>query len=91
MPVLQRIHDTADTLEALAGGLIDEGRHRDSALFLKTARRLRALFAPGRRCPGRMWNGPGKQWTRCAVCGRLDYETNEGDACPYDIRPEEDA
>jgi hypothetical protein len=35
------------------------------------------------RCKGKMRNGPDKRYTRCTLCGRLDYETNEGDPCPY--------
>lgn len=35
------------------------------------------------RCPGRMRNGPGKRYVRCNVCGRVDWERNEGDPCPY--------
>lgn len=32
-----------------------------------------------RRCGGRFRNGPGKRYVRCAACGALDYEKNEGD------------
>jgi hypothetical protein len=35
----------------------------------------------GRYCGGKMYNGPGKRFTRCARCGSIDYEANEGDAC----------
>lgn len=33
------------------------------------------------RCPGKMANTSGKRAARCALCGRLDYEANEGDVC----------
>lgn len=33
------------------------------------------------KCPGKMVNTPYKRATRCAVCGQLDYEANEGDVC----------
>lgn len=32
-------------------------------------------------CRGRMSNGPGKRYVRCALCGRVDFEKNEGDVC----------
>lgn len=91
MPTLKRIHDTADTLFVLASALHDERLRADAATLLAASRILRRRFAPGQRCPGRMWNGPGKEWSRCAVCGRLDYETNEGDPCPYDTTEEDPA
>jgi hypothetical protein len=35
----------------------------------------------GERCPGVLRNGPGKAFTRCATCGAIDWEANEGDTC----------
>lgn len=37
------------------------------------------------RCGGKMYNGPGKKYTRCSKCGRIDWEKNEGDLCSRDI------
>lgn len=33
------------------------------------------------RCGGKFFNGPGKRYVRCARCGSIDYEANEGDRC----------
>ena len=32
-------------------------------------------------CQGKMYNGPEKHYTRCNICGDVDYEKNEGDIC----------
>jgi hypothetical protein len=32
-------------------------------------------------CGGTLYNGPGKRFTRCSVCGTIDWEANEGDRC----------
>ena len=40
-------------------------------------------------CRGRVENGPLKRFTRCAVCRRIHWEKNEGDACglPAKLNP----
>jgi hypothetical protein len=35
----------------------------------------------GEVCNGKMVNGPDKEHAVCALCGRIDYEKNEGDPC----------
>lgn len=50
---------------------------------------LVALIIRGRRgrlitelpCPGRYFNGPEKRFVRCGMCGKVDYESNEGEPC----------
>lgn len=92
-PHLQRLHDTAATLGLLAGALRDHGTARGEAqadILDEAGRLILVLFAPGQRCPGRMRNGPDKSYTRCRLCGRVDYETNEGDPCPFDACDDDD-
>ncbi len=32
-------------------------------------------------CPGIVRNGPDKAYSRCPICGKVDYELYEGDRC----------
>jgi len=37
-------------------------------------------------CQGKMYNGPEKLFTRCCLCGKTNYEKNEGDVCGESIQ-----
>ena len=39
------------------------------------------MTSKSKPCKGTYYNGPGKRYARCRVCGHIDWEANEGDRC----------